>query len=160
RCSVNAPGDWARHYQLEWQSRAGDRRLPYWLRVAALAYGCHRENGHATFKRGEIALVLGEPGKPFVNVGRAIRDAIEYGWLEPDSYWACLVVPPQAIKKGSLGSGATCRVHKKRASKPSLSERFGVLTSTSDERFEARTAHSVSGSEREPSALSDHRNHL
>lgn len=151
---------WARHYMEEWQSRAGDRRLPYWLRVAALAYGSHTDNGHARFKRGEIGLVLGtvdqETGEvtPYSNVRRAIADAVAYGWLDAESFWGCLVVPAHAIKKGAHGHGGTCPVHikrrQRRAANRSLSERNGAPSSTPDERFNARTAHSLSGSERNP----------
>jgi hypothetical protein len=137
---------WARHYFDEWQSRAGDPRLPYWLRVAALAYGSHEDNGHARFKRGEVALVLGTPGKPYPNVRRAIEDAIAYGWLEHGSFYRCLIVPRHAIKKGPWVSPTQCPVHANR----SLSERNRRISSTPDERFEPETAHSLSGSERAP----------
>lgn len=157
---------WARHYQTEWQSRAGDRRLPHWLRVAALAYGSHQDNGHARFKRGEIALILGEIDKetgevrPYANVGRAIRDAVSYGWLERDSFWGCLVVPAHAIKKGRHGHSPECPIHLKRrrkeAANPSLSDGFGTSSSTLSERFSTRTAHSVTGSQRAPLSLISH----
>lgn len=110
---------WARHYMDPWQSRAGDPRLPYWLRVAAIAYGRHQDNGHATFKRGQIALILGRPDgfggvQPYVNVGRAIEDAVQYGWLASESFWGCLVVPSHAVKKGPLGHNPPCGIHSKR----------------------------------------------
>lgn len=147
---------WARHYQDDWQARAGDPRLPYWLRIAALAFGSHTENGHAKFKRGEIAVVLGsvdhETGefKPFANVRREIARAIEYGWLEDGSFWGCLVVPAHSIKKGHLARRSPCplaRKHKERVNR-SLSERNGVAKPTPSERFEDESAHSVNGSER------------
>ncbi|MDR6862158.1 hypothetical protein J2X64_000539 [Phycicoccus sp. 3266] len=99
---------WARHYQDDWQARAGDRRLPYWLRVAAAAYGAHGENGHAVFKRGQLALILAtvdhDTGEvqPYGHVGRAIADAVEFGWLEDGSYWGCLIVPAHSIRRGDL----------------------------------------------------------
>lgn len=126
---------WARHYQEPWLSRAGDPRLPYWLRVAALAYGSHQDNGHARFKRGEIALILGTPDghggiRPYVNLRRAIEDAVEYGWLAPESFWGCLIVPAHAIKKGHLGHGQPCPIHVKRASR-AKADRTRVLHSVS-----------------------------
>jgi hypothetical protein len=155
---------WARHYQETWQSRAGDPRLPYWLRVAALAYGSHADNGHARFKRGEIALVLGSVDRatgqiaPYENVGRAIKDAIEYGWLEAESYWSCLVVPAHAVKKGSLTQPAVpCPIHARRArrTREAVTERAVRLApATTGERFATRSRHSVSGSQREPLSLS------
>ena len=163
---MSAEKPWARHYQHEWQERAGDRRLPYWLRVAALAYGSHADNGHARFKRGEVALVLGELDKetgeirPYANTRRAIDTAVEYGWLEPDSFWGCLVVPAHAIKKGQHGRRRPCPIHVKRQERQSanhsLSERKGRHSPTLSERFKPRSAHSVSGSQREPSLSSLH----
>lgn len=150
--SVQRP--WARHYQDEWHNRAGDPRLPHWLRVTALAYGSHQENGHAPFKRGEIALILGSVDattgeiRPYANVGRAIQVAIEYGWLAEGSYWRCLIVPAHVAKKGNLGRAKACPIHIKRSAKPSLSERLDVRSSTLSERFEERTPHSVSDSPR------------
>lgn len=114
---------WARHYQHVWQERAGDASLPYWLRVAALAYGSHKANGHATFKPGAIGLVLASVDtttgelKPMhkANVQRAIRAAIEVGWLTPDSGSTCLVVPGHAIAGGKGNPRAECPQHKRRA---------------------------------------------
>jgi hypothetical protein len=154
---------WARHYQEAWHSRAGDKRLPYWLRVAALAYGSHQDNGHATFKRGEIGMVLACVDSttgtitPYENVGRAITDAVAYGWLEPESFWGCLIVPAHAIKKGAHGRGSACPIHMKRRGRKdanrSLSDGYGSHSPTPDERFEERIPHSVSGSQREPFSL-------
>lgn len=154
-----SPRTWARHFQDDWQARAGDPRLPYWLRVAALAYGSHADNGHARFKRGEVALILGTMDKatgevrPFANVRREIARAVEFGWLEPGSYWACLIVPAHSIKKGEMGArNRPCPLaqrHHDRANR-SPGERNGDLKPTPGERFEPRTAHSVNGSERKP----------
>ena len=138
---MSAERPWARHYHEVWQERAGDDRLPYWLRVTALAYGSHLDNGHARFKRGEIALVLGKVNsdtgevEPYVNVTRAIDTAVTYGWLEPESFYGCLVVPAHAIKKGEHGRKPVCPIHARR-------RREGLQTEAERER----TAHSVSGS--------------
>lgn len=149
---------WARHYQDDWQARAGDPRLPYWFRIAALAYGSHTENGHARFKHGEIAKILGavdrETGefRPFANVRREIARAVEFGLIEEGSYWGCLVVPAHSIKKGGLGRATPCplaRKHKERSNR-SPSERFGSAKPTPSERFDDESAHPVSGSERAP----------
>lgn len=147
---------WARHFQDDWQARAGDPRMPYWLRVAALAYGSHTDNGHARFKRGEVALILGSVDpitgelRPFANVRREIARAVEYGWLADGSYWGCLIVPAHAIRKGDLYKTPKPCPLAPRHAKRSLSERNGSPSSTPSERFEARSAQSVSGSEREP----------
>ena len=115
---------WARHYQDAWHERAGDRRLPKWLRVAALAYGSHENNGHARFKRGEVALVLGtvdhQTGEVIPldrrELFRVIGQAVEYEWLMPDSTARCLIVPAHAVKKGSLTAPVKpCPIHVRRA---------------------------------------------
>lgn len=150
---------WARHYQDDWQSRAGDPRLPKWLRVAALAYGSHSDNGHARFKQGEVALILGsvDPSsgevRKYANVRRAIAEAVEYGWLEEGSYWGCLIVPAHSIRRGDMARRTSpCPLsakHKDRRNR-SLSEHFGSQSSTLSERFDDETAHSASGLQREP----------
>lgn len=156
---MTASGAWARHYQETWQSRAGDPRLPYWLRVAAAGYGSHRDNGHAIFKRGELALILGtvdsDTGeiRPYENLARAITDAVEFGWLEPESFWGCLIVPAHAIKKGNHGRGPACPIHVKRrqrACEPLTTRAIRNLKATPDEGFEARTAHHMSASTLKP----------
>lgn len=113
--------EWSRHTQESWGSRVGDRRLPYWLRVSAAAYGSHGTNGHARFKRGELALLLGTVNpqtgeiRRYPSVARAVADAVEYGWLEEGSFWGCLIVPGHAIKKGNWWDNRDCPTHRKRA---------------------------------------------
>lgn len=111
---------WSRHAHEPWQTRVGDRRLPYWLRVSAAAYGSHGTNGHARFKRGELALLLASVDRdgvihPYTNVGRAIADAVDFGWLEDGSFWGCLIVPGHAIKRGEWWDNKDCPTHTKRA---------------------------------------------
>lgn len=145
---------WARHYFEEWQRRSGDPRLPYWLRVAAAAYGSHFDNGHATFKRGELALILGRPGKPYPNVKRAIEDAVEFEWLAPGSFYRCLIVPERLARKGDLwAKPKPCPVHlqkRRNGSKTTSGECFEPRSSTPDEGFEPRKPRQVSVSERAP----------
>lgn len=111
---------WTKHRQSFWQEKAGSPSLPLWLRVAALAYGVHRRNGHAPFKPGEIALAVsvvdvqtGEVRQPAkAQVSRAIRTAVDYGFLNPESNGRCLVVPPWGISGGMVGRPAErCRWH-------------------------------------------------
>ncbi len=151
-------GPWARHYQEAWQSRAGDPRLPHWLRVTAAGYGSHGNNGHALFKRGQLALILAAPDKrtgairPYTNLGRAIDEAVEYGWLEEESYWGCLIVPAHAIKKGAYGTVGVCPIHVKRRNRVanrSLSEGPEGLSSTLSEAFAPRSPRSAKASRAE-----------
>lgn len=113
-------GPWARHFQTVWQERAGDVNLPDWLRVAALAYGTHAENGHALQRPGNVALVLArvDPSTGEVtpqsrqNVYRAIQAAIRHQWLAEGSTARCLIVPAHAISKGTEGGRpAPCPQH-------------------------------------------------
>lgn len=112
---------WAKHYQSGWQERAANPRLPLWLRVAALAYGNHRANGHANFRPGEVALALstidvrtGEICTPDRQaVYRAVRVATDYGWLAQDSRTTCLVVPAHAVGGGLGSAEAPCPVHQR-----------------------------------------------
>jgi hypothetical protein len=108
---------WSRHSQEEWFRRSGDDRLPPWLRVAALAYASHGNNGHANFKREDAAIALGKPGQPWTRqrLHEHIQLAIEYGWLAPGSTSMCLVVPTGVIDKGPRGEPKKpCRVHTRR----------------------------------------------
>lgn len=99
---------WGQHYQSIWRERADDASLPLWLRVAALAYGTHRGNGHANFRPNGIAAIL---GKPADRISRAIADAKRRGWLAPESSARCLVVPPHAIRGGNGHPNEICAVH-------------------------------------------------
>lgn len=107
-------GAFAMHRLEEWQSRAGDPRLPHWLRVAAAAYGQLAANGHATFRAGDLAIILGSPGRPYRNVGRAIDEAITYGWLAKGSFHRCLVVPDWAVHQGPWADPRPCTIHQAR----------------------------------------------
>lgn len=136
---------WAKHFQAVWHERSGDRRLPYWLRVASLAYGSHAANGHARFRPGEIALVLGcvDPVTGEVrpldkhNVQRSIAKAIEFGWLDKTSGSLCLVVPGHAVAGGLRGrADAQCPQHRK----PRVSQKVTHLASIG----ESSEAHPVS----------------
>lgn len=98
----------AMHVQHVWEERSADRRLPMWLRLAALAYGMHDSTGHAPFAAGQLGLILGhvDPTTGEVvevdkaNVQRAIREAKRAGWLADESGTRCLVVPEHAITGG------------------------------------------------------------
>ncbi|MCU1675618.1 MAG: hypothetical protein JWM93_376 [Frankiales bacterium] len=112
---------WARHFQHVWHERAGDPRLPLWLRVSALAYGRHTANGHATFRAGDVRLVLGKVDTDGViaqpsskEVHRAIGTAMQYGYLGSESSVRCLVVPPHAIAGGLGDELSPCSEHDRR----------------------------------------------
>lgn len=108
--------EFAIHFQDHWMEKAGNPKLPLWLRVAAYAYGTHAANGHASFNRGEVRDVLSKidvknrlPVQPDdANISRAIRTAVEYGWLDPRSTMRCLVVPAHQIEKRTKGQHKSC----------------------------------------------------
>lgn len=161
---MSAERPWARHYMDVWEARAGDPRMPYWLRVAAVAYSRHENNGHARFKRGEIALILASVNaqtgeiRPHPWVGRDINLAVEYGWLAPESYWGCLIVPAHNVRKGDMFAPAKpCPIHIKRrqreSAKSSITEDFSTPKPAITEAFSKRTHHSVRTSERAPLSL-------
>lgn len=125
---------WTRHRMEEWERRAGDDRLTYWVRVAALAYAKQLDSNHAPFKRGQIALMLGTPGKPYPNVRRAIEDAVAFGWLEQGSYWGCLIVPTTFARRGDVKSQMSICLRCEKRNR-SLSERKGIPSLSLSERL-------------------------
>lgn len=112
------------HYRDVWEERSGDPTLPAWLRVASLAYGMHKANGHATFRRGsrthrgDIATILAvtdeDTGELVVaspeKVRRAIDSAVEYRWLAAGSNASCLIVPAHAVTFNIGNPHAPCTV--------------------------------------------------
>jgi hypothetical protein len=114
---------WAKHYQIEWENRMANTKLPLWLRIVCLAYGRHEANGHANFGRGQLLWILGTPAtgdQPFKRVPRehvrqAIKAAVSYGWLAEGSCSECLIVPSHAIDGPSGNANKTCPVHDRKA---------------------------------------------
>jgi hypothetical protein len=107
---ASAQNPYAMHFQSVWRERA----LAYpdwdaWLRVAAMAYGCHRRNGHANFKKGELMRLLGISRS--TNLSRAIREAKQYGMIAGESNSRCLVVPPHAVIGGKGDANERCPHH-------------------------------------------------
>lgn len=93
--------------------------MPLWLRIAFLAYGSHRQNGHANFRPGELVTILGKPGD---QISRALRKAREKGYLARESTARCLVVPPHAVTGGLGHPNEVCAVHqgKRTGSRPPI----------------------------------------
>jgi hypothetical protein len=124
RREVDDGRTWSRHYQDTWHERSGDPRLPRWFRLVCLAYGSHDNSGHARFKRGEVALVLGAMDQATgeviplsrQRVHEAVRQAVELGFLSEGSIPMCLVVPAHDVRKGANDAAPkTCPVHVRRA---------------------------------------------
>lgn len=131
---MNGPA-WSKHYRATYEERSGDRRLPKWLRVACLALGVHRANGHALFRvsvrgapgergaPGDLALVLGEvdlvTGEILPADRRVVLDAVDaavrFGWLARGSSPSCLIVPAHVATYGVGNPHEPCRVDHTRA---------------------------------------------
>lgn len=111
-------GAWARHFQDAWHDDSLNPKFPKALRVAFLAYGTHRANGHARFKTGEIAKVLSRVDETgtlipaaYNTVHRAITTAIELGLLDKGSTSLCLIVPNHRISGGVGDADDPCDRH-------------------------------------------------
>jgi len=83
-----------------------DQPLP--LKVALLAYGRVEANGHAEFRRGELAEITGKDRR---NVSRAIRNAVQKGWLLEGSCTECLLPPGDYVEMSYGSTRKRCRVH-------------------------------------------------
>lgn len=111
-------GDWSIFYHQPWHDDSLNPRFPYALRVAFLAFGTHRANGHATFRRGEVAKVLSHVDDDGTlipttrqTVHRAIAQAVEFGMLEEGSHSMCLVVPRHRATGGRGSPNSPCGRH-------------------------------------------------
>lgn len=109
-------GNWAIHYQQPYRDDAANPRMPMPLRIAWLAYGNHRANGHANFAKEEIAKALGryDHEGTFVNadrrtVSRAIRQAIDWDLLDQGSVALCLIVPKHRVTGGPGAADTPCK---------------------------------------------------
>jgi hypothetical protein len=116
---VSRQNPFSLHRQGVWTERGRNPALPTWLRVAALAFGKHKKNGHAHFASGELAKLLAKPGPDGVpklpsssGVANAIKRAKAYGFIAEESTARCLVVPAHAVEGGMGGTPWTaCPIH-------------------------------------------------
>lgn len=110
------------HRQSFWEEVSAGVGLPLWQRVAALAFACHRRNGHANFvaKNHELAFLLANPEKhgsecvPVDQISRAIARAKKAGWISEQSNSHCLAIPMHAISGGLGREYEKCAIHKGR----------------------------------------------
>jgi hypothetical protein len=104
------------HQQHVWAERAVDPALPLWLRVAALAFAGQARNGHCHLATGDLEMALSAPDGTARDSGtarRALRLAVEHGFIAAGSNSRCLIVPPHAVSGGSHGSAhALCDRHR------------------------------------------------
>ncbi|MEE6135338.1 hypothetical protein SKC41_03220 [Mycobacterium sp. 050128] len=145
--TIEAP--WVKASQAGWEQRALELAQPLWLKVACMAYARVGASGHAGFDRGELAELM---GKGRQDIHRAIRTAVEYGWLEVGSCTECLIPPGDFIEMGFGNSRKVCKVHRglreinREAAQTFWSEgRAGALTA-SDVSNQSLHAHTFSAS--------------
>ena len=94
---------WVKASQDGWERRALELRQPLWLKVPCMADVRVGANGHANFERGELAELM---GKCRQDIDRAIRTAVEKGWLHEASCTECLIPPGDFIEM-SFGTVAS-----------------------------------------------------
>lgn len=110
---------WVMGNQEAFKDLATSDALPRWLRATYAAYGHLGGNGHATFRRSELAALLGDHTQGVSvpterqRVREAIDGAIDRGLLEKGSKALCLIVPRAAIAYGAGNPGTPCRRHPK-----------------------------------------------
>ena len=104
------------HRQTFWEEQAATLPLA-WQRLGAIAFATHKRNGHANFKAGKLAMMLGKPGPDgweslsSTHLSNLIASAKKAGWLAPESNSRCLVVPHHAIQGGLGHENEKCAVH-------------------------------------------------
>lgn len=101
------PRGFAMHQQGPWVEQARHPQVDLWLRVAFLAFGTHKRNGHSPFydwkEIAERATPPGKPGPDDRQIRRAIATAVDRGFLTEHSHHKCLVVPSHWISGGATG---------------------------------------------------------
>ena len=104
------------HRQSFWEEQAATLPL-LWQRLGAIAFSTHKANGHANFKPGELAFMLGKPGPSGweslspSQLSNLIAAAKKAGWITPESNSRCLVVPHHSISGGLGNQYEKCAVH-------------------------------------------------
>lgn len=102
------PNPWRRHYQSHFRAMSADTRLALCYRLAFLAYGSARCNGHANFQPGELAEHFDKPGP---RISEALKGARDRGLIGLDSTTQCLVVPVHVAEGGDGHPFEICGVH-------------------------------------------------
>jgi hypothetical protein len=95
--------DWSAHSQDGWLEFTGNPRFPDYLRIAFVAWGLHRANGHARLNPGELARFLVRPDGTLPDrrsIRHSIDRAVEFGFLLPSSKALCLVVSTMHVQGG------------------------------------------------------------
>jgi hypothetical protein len=111
--------EWGAYAQAEMSRWAKDGAVtPLAVRVLFAAMGRHDRNGHARFRPGELADVLGSIDVMTGEVRTARRDSVSdavkaakrLGYIGEESTVRCLVLSRHCFQK-SWGSADPCEVH-------------------------------------------------
>jgi hypothetical protein len=103
---------WAAHRQGHWLEWAGSTEFPDHLRVAFVAFGRHRANGHARLEREELRYYLVRRDGTLPDrrsVYRSVRRAADLGLIVDSSTALCLVVSSHDVQGGQGDADAPCR---------------------------------------------------
>jgi hypothetical protein len=95
--------EWAAHAQDHWLQFAGNPRFQDYLRIAFVAFGLHRANGHARLAPHELAYFLVRADGTLPDrrsIKHSIDRAVEFGFLLPGSKALCLVVSSHHVQGG------------------------------------------------------------
>lgn len=100
---------WVKVSQSACEQIAFSLEQPLWLKMSLLAWARVPANGHARFQRGELVELM--DGKCRQDIVRAIRVAIDKGFLHEGSCTECLM-PPGDFVEMSWGNGRkVCDIH-------------------------------------------------
>lgn len=102
------PNPWRRHYQSHFREMSADTTRQLWDRLAMLAYGSARGNGHANFQPKELAEHFGVPSS---RISEALKKARDKGLIGLDSNTRCLIVPQHIATGGDGQQYEICGVH-------------------------------------------------
>lgn len=104
--------EWAASPVGHWLTFAGNPNFPDYLRILFVAYGLRKANGHAPLRQGELTRFLVRKDGTLPdrrNVRHSIDQAIDYGYLMPESRMLCLVVPHNHMQGGPGQANRKCR---------------------------------------------------
>lgn len=101
--------------QASCRALAKDPAMPLRFRVAFLAYGSQRKNGHAVFAKGELAKILGVCP---ASLSKAIGKAKDAGLLMYESNCRCLVSPKHVVTGGLGHEHDPCAIHHGKRTRP------------------------------------------
>lgn len=115
---------WLMSIQIGWEAQIYNSKLPYWMRVYAVAMGRSDPNLHTPLEPGELAKLLGhkQPDGSIQPLDRRdlhkyVKRAVDLQLLDEASSLRCLVLPAATIACRRPGFRKSCAHHSGAASK-------------------------------------------